>query len=236
MAFMAILSLINIIMKKLIFFIILSFSNFLTFSQDLGKFSLSANFGLNGNFFVRSYDELGGPTGVTSFLKKDFVGKAGGIETIYHLNKRSDLSLGYTHSENKSVVSYSENFNYVQLLIKDFTIRHLENIFHFSYKRVLFKKIAGLRGEIGIFYSRTIQQEIDILPNVIVFQERKFSNANFNEGGAFIGLQYAKKIDTHFELGIQSRLFYEISSDILAQITLTPTLAYHFAKSKKKKS
>lgn len=223
-------------MKKLLFFSIFLISTFTAYCQDLGKFSLSANFGLNGNFFVRSYDELDGPTGVTSFLKKDFIGKAGGIELIYHLNNRSELLLGYTHSENKRVVTYSENFGNVQLLINDFTIRHLENIFHFSYKRVLFKKIINLKGELGIFYSRTIQQEIDIYPNVIVFQERKFSNANFNEGGAFIGLQYSKLIDKHFELGIQSRLFYEISSDILAQITFTPTLTYHFSKLKNKKS
>jgi hypothetical protein len=92
-------------------------------------------------------------------------------------------------------------------------------------------KPKGLIIEGGAFYSRTVQQEIEIIGADINIWERKFSNANLNELGAYLGIAYRYPIDRHFELGIQSRIFYEISSQILAQVTLTPTLTYRFGKS-----
>lgn len=57
------------------------------------RFSLQGLYGLNGNFFVRSYDELGGPAGKTYFYKKNFIGSISGIELDYQLNKRSTWEL-----------------------------------------------------------------------------------------------------------------------------------------------
>ena len=57
------------------------------FGQKNSKLSIEVNYGLNGNFFVRSYDELGGPSDKEYFYKKDFLGTIGGIELKYQLNK-----------------------------------------------------------------------------------------------------------------------------------------------------
>jgi hypothetical protein len=46
--------------------------------------------------------------------------------------------------------------------------------------------------------------------------ERKQSNAHLTELGVYIGFQYRHKIDSHFDLGIQSRLYNEVSSNILS--------------------
>ena len=139
---------------------------------------------------------------------------------------------------NPKEVNYDGPFNGIYLQIRDFNIRHINNIFQVYYERNMFKKIEGLDFQLGIFYIRTVQQEIELAnyANSIYIWERNFSNARLNELGAFFGVHYSKKIDTKFELGIQSRIYYAISTDILELITLTPTLTYHFSKSKKKKA
>lgn len=204
------------------------------FSQEKHSFSISANFGLNGSFFVASLDNDAEPAGSVTFNEKNFIGKAGGIEGRLQLSGKSHLSLGFTHSENNREYEYENRFNNYQVYINYFTIRHMENIFHFGYSQQLFRKAPGFRGEIGLFYSRQIQQSIDLFNSTVIIAEAKFNPGGLNELGAFIGFQYARKIDTKFELGIQSRFFYEITSNIFSQITLTPTLTYHFTKSKKK--
>jgi hypothetical protein len=227
------------ISRKIIFQIFLCIFPFVSsFSQESSRISLSANFGINGNFFVRSYGDPGGPVNKTIFYEKDFIGIAGGADLRYKINSRSGLGLGYMRSQNKKDINYDDSFNSIYLRIMDFNIRHIENIFQFYYERNVFKKIKGLDFQIGIFYTRTIQQEIELAnyANSIFLDERNFKNSRLNELGAFFGVHYSKQIDTKFELGIQSRIYYEISSDILAQITLTPTLTYHFSKPKAKRS
>jgi hypothetical protein len=127
---------------------------------------------------------------------------------------------------------YGSN-NGIYLNIWSFRIRHIEHIFFGGYQYNT-KKPKGLIFEGGIFYSRTVQQEIELLGNTINIWERKYGNARFNELGVFVGIQYKRPIADQLDLGIQSRLFYEFTANILAQVTLTPTLTYHFSKSKKK--
>jgi hypothetical protein len=219
-------------MKKIILLIYISIFTFsVSKAQENARIALSVNFGLNGNFFVRSYDESG--PGIL-FLKKKFVGTSGGAELKYRLNKRSSIVLGYMKSENKRVVDFNGTNNNITLDIMSFNIRHNEHIFYAGYERNLFKRVPGVNIQGGLYYVRLAQQEIELLGNSIYIWEQNTSNSGFNELGVFIGLQYSRKIDTHFELGIQSRLFYEFTSDILSQITLTPTLTYNFQKRKPK--
>ena len=48
------------------------------------------------------------------------------------------------------------------------------------------------------------------------------------EGGTFLGFGFSRKIDTKFELGIKSRVYYLISVSSFELVTLTPTLSYTF--------
>lgn len=64
--------------------------------------------------------------------------------------------------------------------------------------------------------------------NYIDIDERNLKNANAVEGGAFLGLEYLKKIDTKFNIGLKTRVYYLISTNNLEAITLTPTLTYNF--------
>ena len=222
------------ISRKIIFQIFLCIFPFVSsFSQESSRISLSANFGLNGSFFVRSYPENG--PGI-EFYKKNFVGTSGGAEMKYRLNKPSSITLGYMHSVNRRVVNFNGTNNGITLYIMDFTIRHIENIFYGGYERNLFKRNPEFKIQGGLYYVLLAQQDIEILFNSISIGEYNKRNAGFHELGIFLGLQYSRKIDTHFELGIQSRLFYEFTSNIFSQVTLTPTLMYHFSKSKAKRN
>ncbi len=220
------------ISRKIIFQICICIFPFLSsLSQENGRFSLSANFGLNGSFFVRSYPENG--PGI-EFYKKNFIGTAGGAEIKYRLNNRSFLSIGYMQSENKKEVDFYGVNSGISLDIISFNIRHNEHIFYAGYERSLFKRNPGLKMQGGIYYVVPVQQEIELIGNSINIWERS-KDFGFEELGIFIGFHYSRKIDTHFELGIQSRLFYEFTANIFSQVTLTPTLTYHFSKHKTKK-
>jgi len=58
-------------MKGAILSFIFVFSILAGYSQNKERFSIGVNYGLNGNFFVGSYDELS-PSGEVSLLKKNF--------------------------------------------------------------------------------------------------------------------------------------------------------------------
>lgn len=75
------------------------------------------------------------------------------------------------------------------------------------------------------------QQEIEIADRTnggVLVEERNYKSYKIEEGGIFLGFHYSKKIDTKFDLGIKSRIYYLVSTNSLEAITLTPTLTYHF--------
>jgi hypothetical protein len=221
-------------MIKIIFqicFCLFSFTS--SMSQDNGRFSLSINYGINGNFNATDYYKYG--PGIT-FYDKNFIGTNGGAELKYRLNNASHITIGYLQSENSRVVNFSGTNNGISLYIMDFTLRHKEHIFYAGYERSLFKRNPAFKMQGGVYYVRFAMQEIELLGNSINIWERNTENAGMNELGVFVGFQYSCKIDTHFELGIQSRVFYVVTAVFMDQITLTPTLTYHFSKSKNKKS
>lgn len=194
------------------------------------RFSIEGNYGLQRNFFVTSYDESPNSFSQTSFYKKAPIGTMGGIELKYRVGKRSALTLGYAGSVNSRTVSYRNTINGVAVGIADFKITHKNRFFQFGYEYALQKKNPSLFAEAGLFYVRPFQQEVDISQSrrVILFEERNFNNSKLEEGGIFIGFTYMKKIDTKFQLGIKSRLYYLVSTNSLEALTLTPVLSYRF--------
>jgi hypothetical protein len=213
--------------RKLLIFPFLFYSACL-FAQKEKKFSLEINYGLNGNFFVRSYDEVGGPP-AKRFLNKNFIGTIGGVEMAYALNKKSHLGLAFAVSKNNKEINYTGNV--IPVTIINFHISHINKFFQFYYSRNLSKKIPGLAIETGLFYLRMNQQEVEIEDRInggVLVEERNYKNSKLEEGGIFLGFHYSKKIDTKFDLGIKSRGYYLISTSTFEAITLTPTLTYHF--------
>jgi hypothetical protein len=216
-------------MKHLFLSISLSLVFSLLFAQK-SKLSLEIDYGIQGNFFVRSYDEIGGPSPKTYFYNKHFLGSIGGIELKYKLNQRSGIGIAYARSVNSRQINYNGSFNTINLYISDFKISHTDIFDQFYYERALLKKVPAFKCQVGLFYLRMNQQEIDLsnFSNTISFEERNYKNNKLEEGGAFFGIHYSKKIDSKFELGIKSRVYYLISTNEFEAITLTPTLSYSF--------
>ena len=211
-------------MKQVPFFIFLLFIGIGTKAQEKSKFSVEINYGLNGNFFVRSYDENATPP-VQYFYNKNFIGSIGGVELKYDIGKNGSIGVAFAKSVNKKEVDYNNGVNGA---IQNFNISHVNLFYQLFYEKAVFKKINNLRFQGGLFYLRMNQQEIDASPGGIFAEERDFENNKLEEGGVFVGAHYFKKIDTKFDIGIKTRLYYTASTNSLEAITLTPTLTYHF--------
>ncbi|MDP1973811.1 MAG: hypothetical protein Q8J87_12600, partial [Sediminibacterium sp.] len=176
-------------MKYLIF--LLSLSPFVAIAQKKSKFSFEINYGLNGNFFVRSYQEQAPPFPVTEISNKNFIGTVGGIELKYNVTKRASWGFGYAKSSNQKAINYTSNVNGVVLSINDFDIKHVNHFYQLFYEREITKKLPALKSQIGLFYLRPQQQEVSISRNGFLFEQRNFKNSYLEEGGIFLGLHYS---------------------------------------------
>lgn len=214
---------------RVIIFIYLCFISFKILAQQ-SKFSVEANYGFNGNFFVRSYDEVSGPTNKTYFYKKNFIGTIGGIQTNYQTGKKSSIFFGYNRSINSSPKNYFNQIGNADVLILDFKIRDINNIFFIGYSKILSEKKFKSSFELGpvLMYSANQTIMIENWNNIIYFNESNFKNSRSVEGGVFAGFHIERKIDNHFDLGLRFRVNYLISVSTLEMISLTPTLRYRF--------
>lgn len=193
-----------------------------------GKFNFEINYGLNGNFFVRSYEERSTPGVSANFYNKNFVGTIGGVELIFNAGKKSKIGLGYSHSINSRVINFSNASAAQRIDLIDFSIRHINNFYQLYYERPVLKKNEDLSFNTGIYYLRSQQQEVDVSPFGLLLEQRNFKNSRLEEAGVFAGLHYSKQIEKRFRIGIRTRLYYTVSTNQLEAITITPTLKYQF--------
>jgi hypothetical protein len=219
-------------MKYFIFFFLFFVTCFESNAQKVRKFSLDLSYGLNGNFFVRSYTESGGlgPPNETYLYKKNFLGDVAGIELKYRLDSTSSLNAGYSRSANKAKKNYEGIINGVDVFVRDFNIRHHNDFFHLSYERRFKKSNPAFKYHIGLVYQKAQQQEISIERyfNAVVIDERNYTNSGLEEGGFIGGVDFQKKIDTNVKLGLKIRGYYLISVQTFEALTLTPTLTFAF--------
>ncbi len=195
-------------------------------AQTKSRFSAEINYGVQGNYFVRSYNEIGRPDG-TAFLNKNFIGTIGGAEILCRTTNMASWGIAFSKSTNTRSVTYNTRINGVGVFIRDFDIKHENRFYQLFYQRKFSKKLPSLTYEIGLFYLRSQQQEVSI-GNSVLFDQRNWKNSKLEEGGAFVGFKFEKFIDKKIALGIKSRVYYTISVDQLESIALTPTLTYHF--------
>ncbi|TAE17355.1 MAG: hypothetical protein EAY72_02430 [Bacteroidetes bacterium] len=212
-------------MKSLVS-LLLMVSFFFSLAQTKNRFQIQANYRLNGNFFVRSYDELTSPNGATQFYNKNFVGTIGGIEVKYRIGKNTFLGLGFDRSANSRSINYTSNV--VPFYIQDFTITHWNSFHNIFVNKDFSKKKVIISTGVGLYYLRSQQQEIDASLQGIALEQRNFKNSRLEELGASVDLEYKYKIDTHIHLGLRTRFYYTLSTAMPEAIVLAPTLSYTF--------
>jgi len=105
-------------MKRILLVLVTIFPVAFANAQTKSRFSLEANYGLNANFFVRSYDENYSPAPVKTYLyKKNLLGTIAGLEFKYRSGKNSNIFLAYNRSTNKKARNFKGDFNGVNVLI-----------------------------------------------------------------------------------------------------------------------
>ena len=144
---------------------------------------------------------------------------------MVYLNSKSSIGLGFSKSHNQKKINYYNGYN---ASMRDFNITHTNYFYALDYERSLSKKIKNLTMQLGIYYLRMKQQEITFSPSGMGADERNYDNSNLEEAGVLWGLHYFKKIDTKFDFGIKTRVYYTLSTVSMEAITITPTLRYNF--------
>lgn len=209
-----------------------------SFAQKNSRFSIEANYGLNYNFFVTSYNEVYAPGNAEHLYlyKKRQIGTAGGFELKYRIGKQGNLIAGYARTVNSKRRSGGILTDDFQLYINDFNLRHIDNIYLLGYERPFTGKQPALKFNLGAMYLTSQQQEITIdkFPkgsgsNIeAVVKDRNKKNAGMEEAGVFAGFSYQKPISNNFDLGIKTRGYFLVSTGTFEAITFTPFILYKF--------
>ena len=217
-------------MKRIIIFLAINLLYNNCFSQNNSKFSIQISHGVNGNFFVRDYDELGGPAAQKYFYKKNFIGTVSGVSFSSNINQKSAIFLEYNRSVNRGKKNYAGTVGGVDVFINDFKLQHTNNIYQIGYAHTYKMKNKKLVVDMGpmLIYDKKQTIEIENYNNFIIIDEGDFEDTKSVEGGAFLGVGFSGKIDTKFELGLKARIYYLISTGSLEAISLSPTLSYNF--------
>lgn len=199
----------------------------LSSSQNANRnFFVDINYGINGNFFVRSYTEQNLAGFGQSFYNKNFIGTIGGIDLAYSLSERTTIGLGYSRSVNTRSINFLQTGS--PIFVQDFTISHKNDFYQLLLTRKIGKITKGFSLEGGAYYLRSAQQEVDISPFSAAFEERNFKNSRLEELGAVIGFQYKQKVDAHLYFGLRTRFYFTLSTGAPELIAFTPILAYQF--------
>lgn len=218
-------------MIKAVFVLVAVFSvPYYGFAQSRLKSSVEIYYGISGNFFVKSYDESQLNTNAVYLYKKKFLGTIGGIEYSLAVNDKSSFFVGYARSINKGEKNYAGNINGVDVVVSDFSLRHINDFWIIGYDGGWMKSVSSLRYQVGMVYVQMHQQEIAIekFLNQVIVEERDFKNSALAEMGVLAGIHLNKVIDTHFKMGVKARIYYLVSSGSLEAFSIVPTLAYNF--------
>jgi hypothetical protein len=205
------------------------------FGQQNARFSLSASYGPQLNFFASDFDEVSGPQPHQYFYNKKTLGTIAGLELRYELKGRSFLELGYHRSVNKAAVNYFTNLNGVDILIEDFNLRYINNFFQLGYGQRFKRKKSAWTGEMGLVYLTTADQSIlydgAVLGGpVLEIEERNLANSGMEELGVFAGFAWELPIDTKLYFSLRARGYYLVSINFFEALTFTPVLRYRFGK------
>ena len=200
-------------------------------SQTNNGVELEINYGFSYNPSADYFFETNDPPFGYTFYDKSTAGKISGAEIRLPISKTMSLGLAFNHSVHARTVNFLPNN--IPIYVEDFRIRNFYNFYQMLVQKNLERKNHIFSISTGIYYQSVAWQDIGASIYGLGLEERNFKNSGLEDAGAFLGFQYSRKIDTHFYLGIKSRIYSTISASAsIDGITLTPSLTYRFAKSK----
>ena len=201
-----------------------------TAQKPYDNFSIEPIYGANINFRLSGYNETPGPFYTTAFFKKHLLGSVGGLNFLMSVSKKSNIGIGYMRSANTRTINYSgANF---PVDIYNWRIYHVNNIYQVFYRYAQQKNKQKYFANAGLFYVRPLQQEIELIDRQqrgsVLFEERSYKRNRLEEGGAFLGLGYKYQLAKNVGVGVQSNLYFTISTNRFELLSLTPTVSFDF--------
>lgn len=196
------------------------------------RFYITAGYGFSGSFFVRSYSESSPIQSSKNFYKKNFIGEAKNFTVGLNLNRNYTLYLGINFQTFRKKIKFEDYANPSTSINFDHDIYHKDYMWLGGIGKKILNKKNVLIPSIGIFYSRSKQNEIDIYPiNGVYFVEnveRNYKNSGLEEAGAFVDFSYEYTFQPKVNLGIKTQFYYNISSGTAESITLLPYIKVAF--------
>ena len=221
-------------MKKHIIIALLIFASINANSQTSNGVELEINYGFSYNPSADYFFETNNPPFGYTFYDKSTAGKISGAEIRLPISKTMSFGLAFNHSIHSRRVNFMPQN--IPIYVQDFRIRNFYNFYQFVIQKNFARKNHIFSVTTGLYYQRVAWQNIEASIFGLSLRERNFENSGLEDAGAFLGFQYSKKIDTHFYLGIKSRIYSTISAGAsIDGITLAPALTYRFDKTKKKR-
>lgn len=188
------------------------------------RVTLQVHYGAVANFFASSFRDT-----PYELQRVKLLGAAGGAEVAYRVGQTGAVALGYTRSVNMDFKQIPYETAWGTTPTVDFRLRYVNNAFQAIYERGLTR---NFRAHAGLLYMTTASQyafyqgQTSYGAPAFAITETNRRNSFAEEGGVVAGLEYARPIDWHLQLGLKLRGYYLLSVSSFEMLTLTPTLTY----------
>jgi len=182
------------------------------------KWSLKVDYGIQKSFTVldnnayaeKEYD---------FFNRKNEIGNQTGINAEYQISDDGFVGGGFSCVANYATHSFSS----ATINIDDLRIKHLSTFFQLYYKRGLFQSKA-LFIQMGMTLLKEKEQKLTIRNNSISFLKEAYTITP----GILLGLEYYFVKKNSFEMGVSSKVYWQIFDGYLDNISLSPVVKYYF--------
>lgn len=190
----------------------------LTANAQDSKWSLKADYGIQKSFMVLLSNEYADEEH-DSFNRKDVFGFQKGLNAEYRISNNGFIGGGLSWATNYATHSYYS----ATIKIGDLKTRHLSRFYQLYYKKGLFK-INTLFLLAGMTLCREKMQNLSIKDNSISLYNDSFKLVP----GLLLGAEYYFARKGKFEIGISSKVYWQIFDGLLDNISLSPVVKYNF--------
>ena len=186
-------------------------------AQD-SKWSLKADFGIQKSFMVLADNDYADEWH-DSFNRKNVFGFQKGFNVEYKLTNTGFIGGGLSCATNYAIQSYLSS----TIKIDDLKTRHLSRFYQLYYKKGLFKTNT-LFLQAGMTLCREKVQNLSIKNNSISLTKDSYKLVP----GILLGAEYYFAKKRNFEIGISSKVYWQIFDGLLDNISLSPVVKYNF--------
>jgi hypothetical protein len=190
----------------------------LTANAQDSKWSLKADYGIQKSFMVLLSNEYADKEH-DSFNRKDVFGFQKSFNVEYKLTNTGFIGGGLSCATNYAIQSYLSS----TIKIDDLKTRHWSTFYQLYYKKGLFKS-NKLFLQAGMTLCREKIENLSIKNNSISLYKDYIKLVP----GILLGAEYYFAKKHNFEIGISSKVYWQIFDGLLDNISVSPVVKYNF--------